>query len=316
MTFSAIRPYLAALTLCLGLAPLLSAGEFTLEETPDGVTVNLDGELFTKYVKQSGTKPILYPIVGPTGKPMTRAFPMERVRGERPDHPHHRSLWFTHGDVNGVDFWVENKNSGKQAHREFKTVKADGDTATIEAVVDWVTASGEKILEDERRYAFRTEGDNRIIDFEITLKALDKELKFGDTKEGTFGVRIPTSMDVTSRKGGKIVTSENLYDKDAWGKPAAWVDYHGPVGEETVGIAILNHPSSFRFPTRWHVRDYGLFAANPFGLSDFPKVEGSGGEAILKPGETLTLKYRLVLHKGDHEAGRVAEHFAKYAETK
>jgi hypothetical protein len=307
------------LTLAIVLLKQVAAadGEFTLEETDDGVVVKLDGELFTKYLKHSGTKPILYPIIGPGGKSMTRAFPMERVRGERPDHPHHRSLWFTHGDVNGVDYWSEvGRGLGKQVHRAFEEVKHGDGKATIAATVDWVDPEGNKVLEDHRRYTFRTDGDARIIDFDITLTALDRPVRFGDTKEGTFGIRIPTSMDVTSRRGGEIVTSENLRDKDAWGKPAAWVDYHGPVDDQKLGIAIMNHPSSFRFPTRWHVRDYGLFAANPFGLKDFPQVEGSGGEHTLQPGESLTLRYRVLLHAGDHEDGRVAERFTQYAESK
>jgi hypothetical protein len=301
--------------LCLGPfgALVACAAEFTVEETEEGVTINLDGQLFTKYVKQSGNKPILYPLIGPGGKGMTRAFPMERIRGERFDHPHHRSLWFTHGDVNGVDFWTEiGSGRGRTVHREFREIKG-GETAVVTAVVDWVAADGKKLLEDERTYTARAEEDARIIDCDITLKATEGPVKFGDTKEGSFGVRVPTSMDVTSRQGGAIVTSEGLRDKDAWGKPAAWVDYHGPVQGETLGIAILNHPSSFRYPTRWHVRDYGLFAANPFGLSDFPKVEGSGGEYTLEPGGSLTLKYRVVLHKGNEQQGRIAERFSQYA---
>jgi len=92
---------------------------------------------------------------------------------------------------------------------------------------------------------------------------------FGDTKEGSFGLRVNESMKVERKTGGKIVSSEGLEDEKAWGKPAAWVDYYGPIQGETLGIAILNHPSSFRYPTHWHVRPYGLFAANPWGLHDF-----------------------------------------------
>src|SRR5262249_52378336 len=156
-------------------------------------------------------------------------------------------------------------------------------------------------------YTLRTDGDDRILDFGITLNAKEGPVKFGDTKEGTFGIRVPTIMDVTSRRGGEIVTNEGLRDKDAWGKPASWVDYHGPIDGQLVGIAILNHPSSFRFPTRWHVRDYGLFAANPFGLSDFPKTEGSGGEYVLPKGESLKLRYRVILHKGNERDARIAD---------
>ncbi len=305
-----MRPLVVLLTLlCLpSAAPSAEVGEFALKETDEGVTVELDGRLFTKYVKQSGTKPILYPLIGPTGKAMTRAFPMEQVKGERRDHPHHRSLWFTHGDVNGIDFWSEGSNKGKTVHREYRKIEG-GTTGTIAVVVDWMAPDGKKVLEDERTYTFRADEDARIVDFAITLKASDGAVKFGDTKEGSFGLRIPTSMDVVSGRGGHIVTSEGPRDRAAWGKPAAWVDYYGPVEGEPLGIAVLNYPSSFRFPTRWHVRDYGLFAANPFGLHDFPKVEGSGGEYTLEGGQTLPLKYRVVLHKGNEQEGRIAQRF-------
>ncbi|MBL9124011.1 MAG: PmoA family protein [Planctomycetaceae bacterium] len=292
-----------------------AAGDFTVEEHDDGVKILLDGQLFTNYLKKSGTKPILWPILGPTGAPMTRAFPMERIKGEKMDHPHHRSLWFTHGSVNGVDFWLESKTKGGQeVHREFKKV-AGGPQAVVSAVVDWIAPDGKKVLEDERTYTFRTDGDARMIDFDITLTATEGEVKFGDTKEGTFGVRVPTVMDVESKKGGKIVNSEGLVDAAAWGKPAAWVDYHGPVNDEVVGVAILNHPASFRFPTTWHVRTYGLFAANPFGWHDFTGDSAQDGSHTLAAGEKLTFRYRVVFHKGDEKQGAIAEQFSKYSQA-
>lgn len=291
-----------------------AAAEFAVEETEAGVKVSLDGQPFTEYLKKSGTKPILWPIIGPTGKPMTRAFPMGRGERERIDHPHHRSLWFTHGKVNGVDFWLESKTrGGQEVHREFRKV-AGGPEAVISAVVDWIAPDGKKVLEDERTYTFRTDGDLRIIDFDITLSATEGEVKFGDTKEGTFGVRVPTVMDVESKKGGSIVNSEGQIDGATWGKPAAWVDYHGPVDDQVVGLAILNHPSSFRFPTTWHVRTYGLFAANPFGLHDFTGDKSQDGSYTLPAGEKMTLRYRVILHPGDEKQAGIAEQFSKYSQ--
>ena len=119
-------------------------------------------------------------------------------------------------------------------------------------------------------------------------------------------------MRVDSRKGGRIVNSRGQVNGDAWGKPAEWVDYHGPVDGETIGIAILNHPSSFRFPTYWHVRTYGLFAANPFGLREFTNGAKQGQYRVAS-GENLTLRYRVLLHRGDDKRGKVAESFAAYA---
>jgi hypothetical protein len=156
--------------------------------------------------------------------------------------------------------------------------------------------------------------DGKLIwlDFDVTVTASDGEVKFGDTKEGSFGVRVAGSMKVTSDMGGRIVNSEGQTDAGAWGKPAAWVGYCGPVDGETVGVAILNHPSSFRFPTYWHVRTYGLFAANPFGLHHFKKSREFDGSHTLKPGDTMTLRYRVILHDGTTEEAGIAAAFAKY----
>jgi hypothetical protein len=141
-----------------------------------------------------------------------------------------------------------------------------------------------------------------------------------------MGVRVPTVMDVNSNLGGQVVNSEGQSIKvgevkdgevqildDAWGKPAAWVDYHGPVGDQVVGVAILNHPSSFRYPTTWHVRAYGLFAANPFGLHDFQGVQEPIGAHTIEAGQSIALRYRVIFHAGDHQQSKVAEAFAAYA---
>ncbi|MDZ7616188.1 MAG: PmoA family protein [Patescibacteria group bacterium] len=289
--------------------------QVTAEKSEKGVVVKIDGKPFTEYLTEVDGKPILWPIIGPTGKPMTRAFPMiEDIEGERHDHPHQASFWFTHAEVNGSNFWsIKAKEDilGTTRHGEFRRIDS-GKAATIVTVNDWIGHDGRKVLEDERVIEFGTIGDSRYIDFTITLKATEGPVTFGDTKEGTFGVRVAATMKVDAKLGGKIVNSEGQTDLDAWGRPAAWVDYHGPVEGETVGIAILNHPSSFRFPTPWHVRTYGLFAANPFGLSDFPDPVESG-EYTLKRGEDMTLRYRVIFHRGTEKDADIASLFNAYA---
>ena len=305
---------LAPVAFTLLAAGAASAEKFTVEQSDDAATVLLDGKLFTRYLTKSGAKPVLYPVIGPGGAAMTRAYPLEEKEGERTDHVHQRSFWFTHDKVNGVGFWHENDNHGEIVHREF--VKAEGgDQATIVTRNDWVGPDGKKILEDERTLVFGAEGDKRWIDFEITLKATEGEVTFGDTKEGTFGIRVAESMKVDAKMGGQIVNSEGQTDGAAWGKRAAWVDYHGPVDGKTVGVAILNHPSSFRFPTYWHVRTYGLFAANPFGANDFTRGQDGDGSQTLKKGDQIALRYRVLLHPGDEKEGRVAGEYEKYAKT-
>jgi len=308
------RTALLALGVVLMFAASLPAAEITAQRSEKGVTVKIDGQLFTEYLVRSGSKPVLWPIIGPTGKPVTRAYPMETGTKETKDHPHQRSLWFTHGSVNGVDFWAEGAGkSGTEQHREFVQVTS-GPTAIVVTRNDWLDPKGKKVCEDQRTLTFGTDGDARWIDFDITIRASDGPLAFGDTKEGTFAVRVAETICVTSKHGGRIVNSKGQVDGAAWGKPAEWVDYYGPVDGQVVGIAILNHPNSFRSPTYWHVRTYGLFAANPFGLKDFTKGEKQGDHALPADG-SLSLCYRVLLHRGDEKEGKIAEAFAAYSKA-
>lgn len=289
------------------------AGEFVMVAEGDGITVNLDGQLFTRYLIKSGAKPILWPLVGPTGKEMTRAWPMrEGNADEKTDHVHQRSFWFTHGSVNGISFWHEGDGHGDIVHREFLKV-AGGRQGSIVTRNDWLDGFGKRICRDERRMRFGADETTRWIDLDVTLFADESPVTFGDTKEGCFGLRVAGTMDVEKKLGGRIVNAEGLVDDQAWGKPSPWVDYQGPVDGQRVGIAIFNHPTSFRYPTHWHVRTYGLFAANPFGLHDFYNDSSKDGSYVLEPGKSFTLKHRVVLHSGNELEAKIAEHFAAYA---
>jgi hypothetical protein len=286
----------------------VQAADVTAEKSPNGVIVKVDGELFTEYLVKSGNKPILWPIIGPTGKRMTREYPMEMDKVEEAkDHPHQRSMWFTHGDVNGYNFWMQPEQGNKVGttrHLKF--------TKVVVAETEWLSSKGKKICEDERTLRFDANAAARWIDFNITVKATDGPVTFGDDKEGSFGLRIAHSMTVDAKKGGEIVNSRGQKNADAWGKQAEWVDYHGPVDGETLGIAIFNHPSSFRYPTYWHVRTYGLFAANPFGLHEFARGKATEGAYTIRPGKNMTLRYRVYFHQGDEKEGNVAEAFSVY----
>lgn len=305
--------------------------QFSLAQHDDRVTVNIDGELFTEYLFHSGRKPALWPIIGPTGKPMTRAYPMrENVPGESNDHPHHRSLWFAYEGFNGVDFWQEPDmdhidrplDPGRTVHSEVVDAHSDGDTATLVTRNVYLnTATDELVAKDERTLQFGTDGDARWIDYQIKITASEGPLEIRDSKEGAFAVRVPDTMKVDAGKGGQIVSSTGLTDVEAWGQPAEWVDYHGPVDGETVGIAILTHPESYHPVPRWHVRTYGLFAVNPFGEAAY--TERGGREygnwksrpivATIPAGESLTLRYRVIFHTGDEKEAKIAEAFAEYA---
>lgn len=309
---SIIRMFAAIFVVSVFSLPAPSA-EVSFKQSPDKVSVRLGDDLFTEYLTVSGTKPICWPILAPGGAEMTRRYPMAQREGEKQDHPHHRSMWFTHGSVNGIDFWAEGKpNSGRIVHQRFVEVGR----GTLVAENLWQGPDGRNVCDDRRRLAFGGDHQSRWIDFEITLTASYGPVVFGDTKEGTFGLRVAETMKVDAKQGGRIVNSEGLVNNEAWGKRAAWVDYHGPVDGKVYGIAVFNHPSSFRYPTYWHVRTYGLFAANPFGIRDFTGDKSADGSHTLAQGESLTLRYRVFIHHGNEKEGRVAEAYQAYCALK
>lgn len=303
--------------LVFGLSGLAFAGDDVLaKHTETGVEISIGDKPFTTYLFNSGTKPVLWPIIGPTGKAMTRAYPLDdKDKTEKQDHIHHRSLWFTHGKVNGISFWDEMPGHGKTVHKELVSASS-GPQAKIVTKNDWIGPDGKKVCEDTRTISFGVEGEMRWIDYAIEMVASEGELTFGDTKEGSFGIRVAESMKGDKPGDGRILNSAGDKDGAAWGKRAAWVDYVGTVQGETVGVLILNHPSSFRYPTYWHVRTYGLFAANPFGIHDFTAGKEPSGEVKLATGEKLFCRYRVLLHSGEADAEKNAKAFASFAESK
>jgi hypothetical protein len=301
--------------LSLAGAPLLGE-QFEVQPEEGGVTIKRQGELLARYVTKSGNKPILWPIIGPFGNEITRQYPMrDAAPDERADHPHHRSFWFTHGDVNGISFWHEGQRTGEIVHKEFLET-GGGEHAVVKTRNDWIGPEGNRICQDVRSLTFGTAGDSVWIDFDCTVTATDGPVTFGDTKEGSFGVRVAGSMKVDSKPGGEIVNSEGQTDRGAWGQRAAWCDYHGPVKGKTVGIAIMTHPDSLRFPAYWHVRTYGLFTANMWGVGDFTKAPKGTGDYVLPAGESFDLHFRVLIHPGDEKEGQVARAYEEYAELK
>jgi hypothetical protein len=282
----------------------------------DRLRVEINGQLFTEYFYKDVPRPYCYPLMGPGEVAMTRNWPMKDIPGEAQDHPHHRSLWFAHGAINGHDFWSEEKAFGKTVHEDFLGVKSGKKEGVIRERNKWVAADGTVVCTDERTLRFYNPGraSERLMDFEITLKASNGELTFGDTKEGTMAVRLAETMRLKGKVGkGHIVNSGGVRDGQTWGKRAEWCDYYGPVEGRTVGIAIFDHPKNPRHPTWWHVRDYGLFAANPFGQHDFERLlDKTAGNLVVPAGKSVTFRYRFYLHEGDDQQAKVAERYQQY----
>lgn len=314
-SFSAVLVTLA----CASVGVRCVAAEVSVEKSDGGAAITIGGEPFANYIVDSGHQPVIWPIIGPDGQAMTRQYPLgEKLPTERDDHSHHRSLWFTHGLVNGKDFWLEPDLGGpperdnRIVHREFVELES-GDSARIVAKNDWVSG-GKKLAEDVRTIAFGADEHGRWVDVCVEVHASEGEVTFGDTKEGSFGVRVPGTMDVDANLGGRILNSRGHVDADAWGRSAEWVDYSGPVEGKPVGIVAFDMPDSFRHPTKWHVRIYGLFAANPFGQEEFPiSDDPAQGEVRLARGEKLKLHYRVLFYSGEKSADELAEIYGEYS---
>jgi hypothetical protein len=318
----------------LALSFFLSAAGFQIQETGKGnLVITHDGKPFAKYVVDQANKPYLYPVYGSTGAAMTRDYPMKDVDGERQDHPHHRGMNFGHEGIGGVDTWSEQKTwdeatakkggkneyiltreaaLGRIVHKSYLKQEATKEFARVIEECEYQSKLGNPILLERRTLTFRADCQVRTIDFDQDLVAEFADVPFEDKKDSGLSIRVPTSMDVTSELGGTIVNSEGIRDKEAWSKRARWCDYNGPVGKEHLGVAILNHPSSYRYPTGWHVRTYGLFTANPFASKQFDKTAPDIG-FTLKKGETLKLRHRFVFHKGDERSAGIESLWQAYS---
>jgi len=293
--------------------PSASPGVKVKPEGDDCVRVAVGGELITRYLHgPQAPHPCLYPLRGPFGGGVTRAYPHEEVEGDSTDHVHHRSLWVAWGDVNGSDNWSEEEGHGRVVHRYFDACEGGPVLGRIVALNDWEDAAGNRLMQDRLEFRFYNVPPSfRLFDLDVTFYASDGDVRLGDTKEGgIISVRVAASME--GRRAGRI---ENAFggvsEAETWGHRSAWCDYAGPVGDRTVGIALFDHPTNLRYPTYWHVRDYGLMTANPFGLSFF-EGEGHDGSHVLPAGQNLTFRYRVLVHAGGAREGDVREKYLEW----
>jgi hypothetical protein len=272
------------------------------------IEIAIDGKPFsTFYYGPEAPKPYLHPLRSASGKIVTRRFPMEEVPSDNKDR-HHRGLWVGYKDINGFDFWenefsYNNRNAGKVVMRGVNIVEG-----TIAGTFNWLAPSGETILEEQRTMSFRGDKATRVVDVDITLRSVGTTT-FADSKDGFFAVRLTEALAENS-SGTLTNSNRGRKMKETWGKQANWIDCSGELDGEKLGVAIFEHPSSFRSPPRWHVRDYGLLAANPFGSHAFDP-DAALSKITLKPGDTFRLRYRVVIHSV-LESGALEDLFRGY----
>jgi len=300
---------------CSSVATRANPSVFGLERYDDRVEVLLSGRpLTTFHFHSKWDKPFLHPIRTASGAVISRGWPVEPRDGDEKDHAWHRGIWYGHGDINGEDFWREkpDKTTGRLI-LEGEPRTSSGSKGVLAVDVAMIGAKGNRLGTIGERYEFRREGGHILIDSTISISA-DKgtALRFGDTDDGGFGFRLATEF--RQDRGAELMNSDSLTGtQKIWGKPAKWVKYTAGMDGKRVGVAMLDHPLNLRHPTGWHARGYSLCSANPFAAGSFAKDKNRDGSYTLPAGQTLRLRYLLVVFDGELRAGAVDTIFTRFA---
>lgn len=313
---------------CLSIQAQELQVQFDRHEAENHIDVLVDGKFFTSYRWPANVyKPVLYPVCTSSGTEITRGFPLKPREGERNDHIHQVGIWLNYGKVNGLDFWgngyrgYKEPDGGEIKHNSVERLVPGRNEGILAVTAKWLDPKGKTILDEATEYHFIARGSLRIIDRLTTLTARDTTVAFSDTKEGMFGIRVarqlelpvegtvnlldasgnPSAEKVKASEGatGDYRSSKGVTGEAVWGTRAEWMDLYGTVGGEKVSVAVCDHSANPGYPTYWHARGYGLFAANPLGWTDFTKGERSFN-FTLKPGESTTFRYRVIISSGHH----------------
>ena len=305
--------------------PSAAGVQLVVNEAARRVDVLIDGRQFTSYIwPDSVKKPVLYPLRTARGTIVTRGYPLEPRPGERVDHPHHVGAWFNYGDVNGLDFWnnseaikPDQRNKyGTIRHSRIRRVKSGKTEGELEVEMNWLAPDGIPLLREETTFVFHGGTGMRSVDRITKLTALDKRVLLSDNKEGVIGIRVARELEQPSDKPevftdasgkatkvpkldntgvtGRYRSSEGKTGDEVWGTRGRWTMLSGKIAQEDVTLAILDHPKNPGYPTYWHARGYGLFAANPLGQ----KVFSDGKQTLnfaLDPGQSATFRFRILI---------------------
>ena len=282
-----------------------------LDEEAETITVTLNDRPFTtfRYATSNNVgqfRPYFFPVLGPNGCEVTRGETSEISK----DHVHHRSLYVAYGEVNDIDLWGEGSNSGRVVHQDFTQKQGGAVVGRIYTHNNWETQAGDVLMTDKQNFRiYNLSEDAALIDLDLSFIASAGDVHFGDTKEGgIMSIRVHPSMNASD--GGKIENAfGGINEDETWGKRANWCDYSGVVDGTPVGIAVFDHIVNPRYPTYWHVRNYGLMGSNIFGSGTFERDPSKDGSYTLKHGEEMHFRFRVLIHAGDATVGKVGQKY-------
>ena len=346
-----ISALLLAIALVAGAKAQMGSQDVRIvkDEPAKKIDVFIGGKLFTTFLyPDTLEKPVLYPIAAANGTIVTRGYPLHPLPGDPTDHPHHIGLWLNYENVNGLDFWNNSFAIAADKKNKYGWIKTDdikgvgsrrmsngANVGFLTYHARWTNQQNETLMEETTTYTFYGNSRQRTIERVTTLKAIT-EVSLTDAKDGLLGLRlahelqIPTMKDqkFTDDKGnvttvkastdnianGNYITSEGKVGDSAWSTRGRWCKVFGKMGNDSISIAIIDHPKNKNYPTFWHARGYGLFAANPLGEKIFTNGK-SAANVHLNKGESMTLRYRIVIDEGSKtitngELDRLADDFA------
>ncbi len=340
------RIFISAFLIVASSATLWAQPKITVKPIPEEkkVDILIDGSLFTSYIYPDDIKkPVLWPVITAGGNEVTRQYPLKKKEGERVDHPHHVGVWLNYGDVNGLDFWNNSEaiapekaqNYGTIYHKSIGKSKSGKGKGSLVTSATWQDHKRNVLLDEVSEYVFSVDGKTRIIDRTTRLKAINGKVKITDNKEGMFAIRVARELELPSKGkvklsdshgnitevdasgdasvSGSYLSSEGIKDDAVWATRGRWMKLSGVMNGEKVALVIFDHPSNPGYPTYWHARGYGLFAANTLGQSVFSE----GKEALnfeLNKGQSASFKYRLAVFSSDpsvQEIEKMASDFSK-----
>jgi hypothetical protein len=289
---------------------LRAADEVKITQEEKTLNIEIGGKPWTKYYFADGkgaeyVRPFFSPILAPDGENVTS----DQLETNPKDHPHHRSLWVAHGDVNGADHWALKPDCPKQKHLKFTKIEA----SSFEQELEWEDKAHAPLLKEVRTIRVFVFPDGaRGVDVTSVFTPIHENVTFGDTKEaGLCSVRMRKEI---SNTGVLTNAAGGTGEKECWGKPAAWCDISGKIGEKSYGIAVLDAPTNPKHPSTWHVRQYGLLAANIFALHEYDKSKPKGaGNFTIEKGSSATFKYRVVIHAGDAKSADLDAKWKEFA---
>ena len=316
--------------LFVSFSPLFAAAQRSLEvklekiKNERRVDICVGNSLFTSFLyPDSLEKPVLFPIKDAAGTFVTRGFPLNPRPGESTDHPHHLGCWFTYENVNGLDFWNNSYAIPPEKKSLYGWIKTDsileissGLRGMLRYHAKWVNQQDQVLMEETTRFEFSGNDQERII-IRITELKASTDILFADAKDGLFGLRLARELQIPSREehsftdnkgnitrvkkdsiaNGNYLTSEGKQGDSAWSTRAGWCKVFGKIGRDSVSIIIFDHKNNPDYPTFWHARGYGLFAANPLGEKIFTNGKASLN-LKLKKGDSIHFRYQILIKNG------------------